>query len=155
MLKRLVVLTSMSLLMLSGRGDFAFASDNLRYELEVLRESVDAGITQDEFHQLRIKIGALYRMALEDQRNEVSDLVQHVRAADAIWTGMKSDYSCHNNSTGFMVDATACVHNFDNYYHSLGLQPPQVEKVTFQAQIVGPVLKQIANDTDMALSKLK
>ena len=151
---RLIALVPSCLLIFSGVGRSAFAFNDLRYELAVLREGVDAGITQDEFHQLRIKIAALYRIASEDQRNAVSGFVQHLRAADAIWTGMKSHYSCRNVSS-YVADPAACFHELADYYRSLGMNPPEVGSVIADYQVIGPILKQIADDADMALSKLK
>jgi hypothetical protein len=133
----------------------AFALDDLKYELAVLGESVEAGVSQDEFHRLRIEIGARLRIASDEQKNALADFLEHLRAADAIWTGIKSEYPCHNNSAGFLEDAATCVQRLGGYYHSLGIEVPQVERVSFQETLIRPVLTQIAKETDLALTKLK
>jgi hypothetical protein len=139
-------------------GSPVFAVDDLRYELAFLREGLDAGITREEFHKLRIEIGAHIRILSDDQRQVMQPFLDKLIAADAIWMGIQTEYACKLDSSGFIGDGNGCRVILSRFYKVLDLDVPSSELSggrMFPSNFVRPVLPEIAKATDLAIGLVK
>jgi len=141
---------------ISAPGAHAMDRD-VKLRLAVLREGLDIGLAYPEFRQASLDVLARIRVAPVEERNELGDLPDKLRAANVIWAHLASQDCAPRDGrdrTAIVETAMGCFQDMREPYRILGAEfpPPPRQMLHPAAAHLRPVIQQVALAIDVALS---
>lgn len=132
-------------------------SPDLRFLLAKLGEALDAGLTHQELHDLRLDIGAAIKLQVLDGRNQDVGLQSYLHtlaAVDQLWVIMTGANACQVEKGAVRIP-NECRALVDPLYRVVGIVIPDFSGGVNIQVLLQALLKELAKETDETLHRVK